>query len=384
MSKEEFIAAILAKRPELSEHQIQEMVMQEKERSGGLLCDETLLRLIAARYDVEVVKQVVEFSGILSSGHLFAGLNDVSVEGRLVAVFPIRSFSSGEKSGKLANLMIVDEDSILRVVLWNEKAEVVDGGEMQIGQVVKFLHGYTKADQFGRVELHLGNKGRVEINNNPQNGYPNIEKFTSKISEITNTFNNVHLTGIIKEVSGSKTFIKGDGGEGKLLRFVIADDSAEITVVVWNGKVTELEKQLSPRVCLYLINGKVKEKESGGFEVHVDTSSFVQIQSVMPQMCKLSDLNVGDIANVEGEVSNVDSVREVTTGKGEQIKLLTFELRDETGSIVVSVWRSQTEQFSSLKIGDRMIIKNGFVKMGYGNRLELTTRSGTQFTVKVT
>ncbi len=382
MLKEDIIAAILTKYPELSEQQIEKMFVQEKKRSGGLIGDETLLRLIAARYDVKVAKQVIEFDRVLSSGRLFSGLNDVSVEGRLVAVFPVHSFNNGEKSGKLANLMIVDEDSILRVVLWNDKTEIVESGELQIGQIVKFLHGYTKSDQFGRVELHLGNKSRIEINGTAQTSYPDVEKFVSKIGEIANTFNNVHLAGMVKEVLGSKTFVKGDGGEGKLLRFVLSDDSAETTVVVWNGKVDELEGQLSPRVCLYLINGKIKERESGGFEVHVDSSSFVRIQPVMLQMSKIANLKEGDVVNVEGNVSNVDAIREVITGKGEQIKLLTFELRDETGSVKVTLWREQAEQFSNLRTGDNLTVKNGYIKMGYGNKLELTTRSGTQFTVE--
>ncbi|MCL1969870.1 MAG: OB-fold nucleic acid binding domain-containing protein [Candidatus Bathyarchaeota archaeon] len=382
MFKEEIVAAIRVKHPELSEQQIQDMFMQEKGRSGGLIGDETLLRLIASRYDVEVEKKVVEFNEFLSSGRLLSGLNDVSVEGRLVAIFPVHSFNNGEKSGKLANLMIIDEEGILRVVLWNKKAEVVERGELQIDQIVKFLHCYTRKDQFGKVELHLGSKSRIEVNENSQTSYPNVEKFTSKIAEITNIFSNVNLAGNVREVLELKTFTKGDGTEGKLLRFILSDDSADIAVVVWNGKVDALGRQLEPKAYLYLINGKVKEKESGGFEVHIDSSSFVQIQPVILQISKIADLKEDDIVNVEGNVSSVDSVREVTTGKGEQVKLFTFELRDETGSIIVTVWRNQIEQFSNLKVGDIVTVKNGFVKIGYGNKLELTTRSGTQFTVK--
>ncbi|MDR0797151.1 MAG: hypothetical protein LBE70_00295 [Nitrososphaerota archaeon] len=382
MSKEEIVAAILAKHPELSEQQIQEMLVQEKERAGGLIGDETLLRLIAAKNDVEVTKHVIEFNEILSSGRLLAGLNDVSVEGRLIAIFPVHSFSNGEKKGKLANLMIIDNDSILRAVLWDKKTEIVENCKLQIGQVVKFLHCYTKKDQFDKIELHLGNKSRIEINENSQNSYPDVEKFASKIGEITNTFNNVNLTGVVKEVLDVKTFVKGDGTEGKLLRFILADDSAETAIVAWNGKVDVLKKQLEPRVCLYLLNGKVKEKESGGFEVHVDATSFVQIQQVISQRSKLTDLKEGNTVSIEGNVTKVDTVRKITTNKGEPIKLFTFELRDETDSATVSVWRNRTEQFNNLKVGDSVTIKNGFVKMGYGNKLEVTTHSETQFTIK--
>lgn len=387
METEEIVRAILAKQPELSEQQIQEMLIYERERSSGLIGNETLLRLIAARHGVEINKPV-ELNRILSSGYLFSGLNDVSVEGTLLAVFPVRTFG-GEKSGKVANLMIVDADSILRVVLWNDKAEIIEKGQLQIGQKVRLLHGYTKEDQYGKVELHLGIKSRIEINNNSSsveledNSYPDVEKFVSKIGEVTNnTFNSVHLAGRVKEVLETKTFTKGDNTEGKFLRFTLVDDTSEITVVVWNGKVDLLERQLKPNVCLYLINGKVKEKESGSFEVHVDASSFVQVYPVTLQMVKLADLREGDLVNVEGEVSSVSSIREVTTGRGEQIKLLTFELKDETGSVRVSVWRNQVEQFSNLKLCDSVTIENGFVKKGYGDKLELTTRSGTQFKIK--
>lgn len=380
---EEIVAAILAKQPELSEQQIKEMLMQERVRSGGLIGDETLLRLIAVRYGVEVTKQV-ELNGILSSGRLFSGLNDVSVEGILVAVFPVRNFG-GEKSGKLVNLMIADEDGILRVVLWSDKVEIIERGQLQVGQNVRFLHGYTREDQYGKVELHLGIKSRVEISSNEdlKIGYPDVEKFVSKIGEIVNTFNNVHLSGRVKEVVSSKSFTKGDGTEGKFMRFILVDDSAEIAVVVWNGKVDVLEKQLKPNVCLYLVNGKVKEKEVGGFEVHVDSTSFVQIQPVTLQLSKIGDLKEGDIVNVVGDVSSVDMVKEVTTSRGEQIKLFTFELKDETGVVRVSVWRNQVEQFRDLKMGDSVTVENVFVKKGYGDKLELSTRSGTQFKVKV-
>ncbi|MDR2202737.1 MAG: hypothetical protein LBE76_00200 [Nitrososphaerota archaeon] len=387
MIVEEIVAAILAKHSELSEQQIQEMLVCERERSGGLIGDETLLRLIAAMHGVEVSSQA-EFSRILSSGRLVSGLNDVSVEGKIVAVFFVRSFGGGgEKSGKFANLAIVDDDSILRVVLWNNKAEVVERGELRIGQVVKFLHGYTREDQFGNIELHLGVKGKIEINEGllvSDGSYFGVEKFASKICDISDTFSNVHLVGVVKEVFESKTFTKGDNTEGKFMRFALSDGSADISVVIWNGKVDVLERQLKPKVRLYLINGKVKEKEGGGFEIHVDASSFVHVQSCDVQMSRIIDLKENEIVNVEGKVSNVDSIKEVTTGKGEQIKLLTFELKDTTGTVKISVWRNRVEQFNSLKLGDTVVVENGVVKKGWGGKLELTTRSETQFTVKTT
>ena len=102
--------------------------------------------------------------------------------GRLIAVFPAKTFQGQEKSGKFATLMLGDNEGLLRVVLWNERAEIVEKGELKAGQAVRFLHGYTREDRYGKTELHLGNKSLIELQPEDKSGdYPPIEKFTAKI-----------------------------------------------------------------------------------------------------------------------------------------------------------------------------------------------------------
>ena len=155
-----------------------------------MLGDETLLRLIAAKYGVEVQQNTIQNNGTLSTSHLFAGLNDVTVAGRLIAVFPARTFE-GEKPGKFATLMVADSEGILRVVLWNDKADLVERGELKVGQAVRLLHGYTRQDRYGKVELHLGGKSQIEVE--PQekaSEYPAIDKFATKIGSLNKTSGN--------------------------------------------------------------------------------------------------------------------------------------------------------------------------------------------------
>ncbi|MEM3088274.1 MAG: hypothetical protein QXP20_04075, partial [Candidatus Bathyarchaeia archaeon] len=96
MSAEEIIQQILSKHPELSRNQILEKLNAEKSKTGGLIADETLLRLIAARYGVEITREHAD--NRLRISHLVPGLNDVTVTGRVVAVYPSRNFE-GEKPG---------------------------------------------------------------------------------------------------------------------------------------------------------------------------------------------------------------------------------------------------------------------------------------------
>jgi replication factor A1 len=377
MNTQEIIESILAKNPEITEEQLLEKLRSEKSRTGGLLSDETLLRLIAAKYGIEVQQHTIHNDGNLSISHLFAGLHDVTVAGRVVAVFPARCFE-GEKPGKFATLVIADNDGILRVVLWNEKAELVEKGELKVGQAIRLLHGYTRQDLYGKVELHIGVKSQIEIEHQEKTcEYIAIDKFATKINCLNKNSGNVHLSGTLKAVLGLTKFTRSDQTDGTVMRFTLADDSGEVTVVAWNEKAQELEKTLTANACLQLGNAKVKEAQNGGVEVHVDFTSFVNVQAVELKFEKIAALSENLNANIEGLVSGILENKEVTTSKGETVKLMVFELRDESGTIKVSAWRQHAETLNTLKTGDRLRLESVYVKKGYGDKMELSTRSST-------
>jgi ssDNA-binding replication factor A large subunit len=276
MTAEDIIQQILAKHPEVSRDRILETLQVEKSKTGGLIEEETLLRLIAARYGVEILQNRVYRK--LSISHLVPGLNNVTISGRVVAVYPPKAFE-GERSGKFANLMIADKDAILRVVLWNEKVDLVESGELKAGQIVRFSHGYTREGRKGKAELHLGSKSQIEVE--PQNvkadEYPSISRFATKVSEITKPRKTIHLVGTVKEVFPASTFTRSDMSIGTVLRLTLADGTGEIPVVAWNEKAEELEKSVKVNANLWLVNAGVKEASSGGFEVHVNSYTYVEI-----------------------------------------------------------------------------------------------------------
>ena len=275
MTAEEIIQQILSKHPEVSREQVLGNLETEKNKTGCLIADETLLRLIAARYGVEILQNKIYRQ--LSLSHLVPGLNDVTVTGRVVAVYPPRTFE-GERPGKFATLLIADKDATLRVILWNEKVDVIESGELKTEQVIRFSHGYTREDRNGKTELHLGTRSQIEVDPKNVNAdeYPSIDKFATKIAEITQAHNNIHLTGTVKEVFPASTFTRNNMSTGTVLRLTLADETGEIQVVVWNEKAEELEKTVKVNANLQLVNAKVKAASNGGFEVHVNSYTYVK------------------------------------------------------------------------------------------------------------
>lgn len=278
MTTQDLIQQILAKHPQLSQDQIHQKLQDEKQRTCGLLGDETILRLIAARLGVEVQQNTFHNSGFLSTSRLYAGLNDVSVTGRLIAVFPAKTFQGAEKSGKFATLMLADNDGLLRVVLWNEKADLVESGELKAGQTVRLLHGYTREDRYGKTEMHLGGRSLIELQPPEKTSTPPIERFATKINTLNANSGNVHIAGNVKAVYDKKGFTRRDDADGVVLRLALRDDSGEVVAVVWNEKVEEVERLLRESPRLLLVNARVKQANSGSVEVHVDSNTFVSTQ----------------------------------------------------------------------------------------------------------
>lgn len=275
MTTQNLIEEIIKKNPQLSQSQIEENFKAEKIRTNGLLSDETLLRLIAAKFGIQIHQNHIHSNGILQTSRLVTGLNDVTVQGLLIAIFPTKTFQGIEKSGKFATMILMDNEGILRVVLWDSKAELVECGKLKAGQIVRLIHGYTKQDRNGKPELHLGSKSQIEIDQENKNiNCQSIEKFATKIINLNSNSCNAHIAGTVKAVLNKNTYSRGDAN-GEILRLTFRDDSGEVKMVVWNEKVAEMEHRLKDNSKILLVNAKVKATQYGELEVHVDSSTFV-------------------------------------------------------------------------------------------------------------
>jgi len=379
MTFEEMVERILSCCPGVSKESVLERLEAERRRAGGLIADETLLRMIAAGFGCEVLNGEAVAPALLL-GDLIPGLNGISVVGRVVAVFSPRAFN-GSRRGRFAGLLIVDESGVLRVVLWNDKAGLAESGGVNVGEVIRLRHVYTREDYGGRVEVHAGEKCTVEVNpvDVRSKDFPSIGKFTTRIGELPRVQKGgrVNVAGAVKRLGSVSQFERSDSSSGKVMRFVLSDGTGEASVVVWNEKVDEFEGLLKVGAGLEVVNAKVRKATGGELEVHVDGATYVGVQA-FSEFLPLAGLKEGlEGVNVVGEVVTGPMVRDVKTSRQEVLKLATFELMDETGRMWVSAWRDHVDSVKDLKVGDRIVIKNAYVKRGFGDQLELSTRNAT-------
>ena len=118
---------------------------------------------------------------------------------RILQVFETREY--GEQGGKLASMIIGDETGTIRVVLWDEKAGVVN--ELKRGDAVKIKNAYVKENLNGVLEIHIGRYSEASLTDMKVAPLEKIEKSmitVKNINDLKDGDSSVKITGKIADI----------------------------------------------------------------------------------------------------------------------------------------------------------------------------------------
>jgi replication factor A1 len=386
---EQVVERILVTRRDLSREEVLKRIYEKKRSAEDYLLDDVAARIVASELGVDMPQKEDSFKSEITTDDLVSGLNDVTLTARVITAFPVQTFSKADfTEGKVARLLLADKKGTLRLVLWNDKIGLVEEGEIKQGHIVRVLHGYVREGLDGKLELHLGQKGEVQVSPSDvvENNYPQIDSFIDKIGSLTQKNRNANVLGVVNDVYPVSEFKRKDGSAGKVRRLRLKDETGEISAVFWNEKVDALG-EVQRNSSIRIMNARVKTQLDGRLELHVESSA--QIEKLEGQELKLAltTSNVtrkiaqlkeeGGPFTVEATVASAPDVREVTTFQQEKVLLASFDVEDDTGKIRVTLWRKQAEQAKTLQAGTHIRLVNIYAKKGFSNLLELTSRNPT-------
>jgi len=167
MKSEEIIKQILSQRIDLTREEIIERIEKNKKEAAHFLTDETAARLTASELGVKIDHKPAKLK--LQIADLVSGLNDVTITGQVQAIYPTKTFTRRDwTEGKLASILVSDKSATLRVILWDDKTELIEAGKIQKNTKVKISHGYVREGRNGKPELHLGDRGTIKILEEPK------------------------------------------------------------------------------------------------------------------------------------------------------------------------------------------------------------------------
>ncbi len=386
-NKEEIIKKITEKTG-LPREEIERRIKEKVEEYGGLLTESGAAFAIARELGVQIgaEEQTSVWEDI---GKLSEDLGFASVVGVVKAISSTRSWEKEGSSGKVVRMLLADKTGETWVALWNQDAELVEKGQIKVGDIIGIKNGLVRKNIKGEIELSVGMRSRVIIDPKTDKEFPEVGE-TKSISELKAGDQNVSVFGRVIQVFPRKTFTTGDR-TGEIGSMIITDGKA-IRVVLW-GENAKLVDDIYPGTVVKVENGSVKEN-NGNLEIHVGWSGRVLIDpDDAPELPELkngeyerkaiSDIEPGDFVEVRGLVAKVYPPTKIRVcpvcgavvedicpehGEGKDTIILNIEIDDGTGVIRGVLFRNLAERFLGLSEITDEEISRGIDKV-YGEEL---------------
>ncbi len=141
---------------------------------SGLVSKRGAAHIIANSFGIQLHES--KKGQVLSLKDVVSGLNNVSVKGVVTKVFPVNEFDKNGRKGRVGSVIINDGTSEARLVFWNDTAEALTSGKINVGDFLKAHHLRSKKGNFG-MELHLSARSRIELN--PDEKPPEIKVYSN-------------------------------------------------------------------------------------------------------------------------------------------------------------------------------------------------------------
>lgn len=300
---------------------------------------------------------------------------ELSVLGMVRSAPRIYEFDRNGQKGTVLRTMLTDSTGSIPLVAWNERAEELR--ELKKGNVLRVQGGRLRRDNFGRHEIHLDNMTKATILEKPPEGFVIPGVRLNKISELKPELQTASLVARVVGVSASQEVQRKTGEKVAVSRVLVGDETGIVSVSLWDDKaplssklkVGDIIQIEDVRPTLQLGQVSISAGKTASIQKVEDKDVTVEVR-----INKIAETEpqVG-LASIEGEVATDPEMRDVTTGKGDNIQVTSTRIRDDTGEARVSFWRSHAAEASKLQRGSRIRIYGLVPKAGLVGDTEFNT-----------
>lgn len=192
----------IKKEANISENDIEEKINEKMKQLSGLISKEGAAHIVANELGIKLFDA---FYGKLQIKNILVGLRNVETVGKVLQTYELREFTTNERQGKVASMVIGDETGTIRVVMWGNQADNIKN--IKNGMTIKTVGGYVK-DNNGFIELHLNERSQL-ILNPPGESIGNVKQYTIErkaIDKLTENDSQVEILGTIVQIFEPRFF----------------------------------------------------------------------------------------------------------------------------------------------------------------------------------
>jgi len=146
----------IAKSAGLEEGEIERRVEAKRAKLSGLISKEGAAQVIAAELGISFDNEKLKIDELLP------GMKKVNLVGKIINLSPVRTFTTKKgDEGKVANFVIADETSNIKIVLWDTNhIELIEKGNIIDNSVVEIFNASMRDN-----EIHLGSFSELKLSN---------------------------------------------------------------------------------------------------------------------------------------------------------------------------------------------------------------------------
>ncbi len=137
----------------ISVEEIERKIEAKRAKLSGLVSKEGAAQIVAAELGINFDQERMKLSEIVH------GMKRANVVGKILEIFPVRVYNKNGKEGKVANLILADESSNARVVLWDTNhISLIENEKIKAGDIVEISNGNIR-----NGEVHLSSFGDIKL-----------------------------------------------------------------------------------------------------------------------------------------------------------------------------------------------------------------------------
>lgn len=295
------IEIILQEKPEINAETVKDMIEEKKRTVGaGYLTDQGALFLVAADLGISFDGAPKNDSTLKD---LYIGAKDITVTGRVMNIYPTRRFVKKETHEEIRNrtIAIYDNDSAVKVKLWDLQADFPDDKELKPGDLIRISRGYVKSSLNGSPVINLGSNSTIEKVNDNNSAVPEIDSITISVTDIKEPRDFAVVAGRVSSNPRVSEFTNSRGEAAKSLQLQLSNDdkSRSVRVIIWNVDELKIPKVLEDGIELKLIGVRIRQGNpqygNSDFELHGDEGTSMEFSGnqVEVELMPLRIISVG-------------------------------------------------------------------------------------------
>ena len=398
MANIEELVQKISEKTGLSRAEIKEKIEKKKEELEFLINDIAAAHIIAKDHGVNLGRPEGSKKPELTIKNLKQmepGLSGISLTGVVLRIYhPIEFTREGGKQ-ILAPFILHDGTDSIRTILWGTKARKITEKQISRGTIIEIKQAYTKQGRTGDLELHLGDRGFLDIATKSENAkYPDPNDEIMDLDTIDEELADVDLNVVVLKLGNLVTFNRADGNEGRVANIQVKGNRVTRRMVFWDDRA-DAAFNFTRGDELLVQGARIKFDRDGKPEIHSTRSTYVVKtgHQVLPELEDLPQQSMSQPSTEKtlAEINSKDTNVTINARKGTIGHISTFTRKDgttgsvgrayiydNTGVCTLVLWNDANNEFE--RLGETSVkIENLRVTVSKFQTLELHANSNTIF-----